>query len=71
MDATETTLVKARRLGGSLVVRIPKEIVDLEGIVPGETLTISVKKTRKSWFGALKGVGSMTREDEFDGQIRD
>jgi antitoxin component of MazEF toxin-antitoxin module len=62
----DTAVVKARKLGGSIVVRIPKEIVDQEGIVVGETVSITVKKVRKSWFGVFKGVGPMTREDKFD-----
>jgi len=66
METIETTLVKARKLGGSLVVTIPKEIVDHESIIEGETLRITVKKVKRSWFGAFKGVGPMTREDEFD-----
>ncbi len=61
-----TTLVKARKLGGSIVVRIPKEIVEQEGITPGETVGISIKKVKKSWFGAFKGLKPFTREDEFD-----
>lgn len=64
------TLVKARKLGGSLIVRIPKEIVDSEGIREGEIVRLQVSKTRKSWFGSLEGVGSMTREDEMDEQPR-
>jgi len=63
---TETALVKARKLGGSIVVRIPKEVVEEEGIVPGETIKITIKKVKKDWFGAFKGVGPFTREDEFD-----
>jgi antitoxin component of MazEF toxin-antitoxin module len=62
----ETTLVKARKLGGSIVVRIPREIVEQEGIAAGETVSISVKKVKKSWFGAFKGIGHMTREDKLD-----
>jgi antitoxin component of MazEF toxin-antitoxin module len=71
METAETALVKARRLGGSIIVSIPKTIVEHEGIVPGESIKITIKKARTSWFGALKGVGPMAREDEFDGQIRD
>ncbi len=66
METMEITLVKARKLGGSLIVRIPKEIVDHEDIIAGETLGISIKKIRKSWFGAFKGLKSFTREEEFD-----
>lgn len=60
------TLVKARRLGGSIVVRIPKEIVEQEGIAAGETVGISIKKVKKSWFGAFKGLKPFKKEDEFD-----
>ncbi|MCL5427627.1 MAG: hypothetical protein M1321_00375 [Candidatus Marsarchaeota archaeon] len=71
METEEMALVTARKLGGSIVVSIPKSIVEHEGIVPGESIRIIVKKARKSWFGAFKGAGHMTREDELDEQIRD
>jgi len=58
------SLAKVRKVGGSLVVTIPKEVVEAEGIKEGEIVQISVKKTRKSWFGAARGVGSFTAEDE-------
>jgi antitoxin component of MazEF toxin-antitoxin module len=66
----QETLAKARKLGGSLIVRIPKEIVEDENIHEGEMVRLRVSKVRKSGFGSLKGVGSMTREDELDEQIR-
>ena len=64
------TIVKMRKLGGSLIVRIPKELVEEEGLHEGESVRLKVKKVRKSWFGALKGIGPMTKEDELDEQIR-
>ena len=59
-------MVKARKLGGSLVVRIPKEIVENEGIAAGETVSISVKRVRKDWFGSLPDLSPMTKEDKLD-----
>ena len=61
-------LVKARKLGGSLIVRIPKEVVDLEGIHEGEIVSIEIKKKNRSWFGVMKGKGltPFTHEDELD-----
>jgi len=56
--------VKVRKVGGSLVVTIPKEVVEAEGIKEGEIVQIAVKKTRKSWFGVARGVGPFTAEDE-------
>jgi antitoxin component of MazEF toxin-antitoxin module len=62
----QEVVVKARKLGGSLVVRIPKEVVEEEGITAGSSVKLKIKKLKKSWFGALRGVGSFTKEDEFD-----
>ncbi len=59
-------LTKARRVGGSIMVRIPKELVEQEEIREGELLEVDVRKARKSWFGALPGAGPFTREDELD-----
>ena len=66
----QEVVVKARKLGGSLVVRIPKEVAEEKGITAGSSVKLKIKKVKKSWFGALKGVGPMTKEDEFDEQIR-
>lgn len=59
-------LVKTRKVGGSIVVRIPKETAEQEGIQAGEVVELEVRKARKEWVGALKGVGSFSREDELD-----
>jgi antitoxin component of MazEF toxin-antitoxin module len=57
-------LAKTRKVGGSLVVTLPKELVEAEKIREGEVVKISVKKLRKNGFGSLKGVGPFTLEDE-------
>ncbi len=62
----QEVVVKARKLGGSLVVRIPKEIAEEEGITAGSSVKLKIKKMKKSWFGSLKGVGPFTKEDEFN-----
>ncbi len=59
-------LVKSRRVGGSIVVSIPKEVTEQEGIREGELIEIDVRKARKDWFGSLKGLGRFTKEDELD-----
>jgi len=58
------SLTRVRKVGGSLVVTIPKEVAEAEGIKEGEIVQVTVKKTRKSWFGAARGVGPFTAEDE-------
>ncbi len=57
-------LAKTRKVGGSLVVTLPKELVESEKIKEGEVVEIRVKKLRKDGFGILKGVGPFTVEDE-------
>lgn len=59
-------VVKPRKIGGSLVVRIPKEIVQAERIKAGQTLIIQIKKSRTDFFGALKELASFSKNDEFD-----
>ena len=53
-----------RQVGGSVVATVPKQIIDLEGLIPGQMVKIEVKKIRKSFFGIAKGIGSFTKDDE-------
>jgi hypothetical protein len=57
-------LAKTRKVGGSLVVTLPKELVENEKIKEGEVVKIRVKKLRKDGFGILKGMSPFTIEDE-------
>ncbi len=59
-------LSRARAVGGSIMVTIPKEMVVEEGIKEGQLLEVEVSKARKSYFGFARGIGSMTREDRLD-----
>jgi antitoxin component of MazEF toxin-antitoxin module len=59
-------IVRTRKVGGSIVVSIPKEATEQEGITEGELVELEVKKARKDWFGATRGVGRFTKEDELD-----
>ena len=58
------SLTKTRKVGGSLVVTLPKELVEGQKIKEGELIEITVKKFRKDGFGALKGIKPFTSEDE-------
>jgi hypothetical protein len=62
----EEVIVRARKLGGSLVVTIPRDIVKDEGIKEGEAVRVAISKVEKDWFGSLKGIGPFTKEDELD-----
>ena len=59
-------LVRTRKVGGSIVVSIPKEAAELEDIREGELVEIEIKKAKRDWFGATKGVGPFTKQDELD-----
>ena len=60
-------MVKAKKIGGSIMVRIPKEITELEGIEENQIIEIDIKKTRSSGFGILKGrLRSFRKEDELN-----
>jgi bifunctional DNA-binding transcriptional regulator/antitoxin component of YhaV-PrlF toxin-antitoxin module len=59
-----TALVKTRRVGGSLVITLPKEVTESKGIKEGEIVEITVKKLRVDGFGALRGIGPFTADDE-------
>jgi len=59
-------VIRAKRVGGSIMVRIPKEVVEQEDIHEGDMVEVEVRKARKSWFGSMPGIGPMTHEDELD-----
>ncbi len=58
------SITKLRKVGGSIVATVPKKIIELEGLMPGQIVKIKIEKIKKSFFGAAKGVGSFTKEDE-------
>jgi antitoxin component of MazEF toxin-antitoxin module len=62
-------LTKTRKIGGSIVVTIPKEVVDLQQIKENEYVEITVKKCRKNGFGILKGMAPFTVEDELKSSL--
>src|SRR3972149_9699831 len=63
-DILVKSLTKTRKVGGSLVVTLPKELVESQKIKEGEVVEVTVKKLRKAGFGSLKGIGPFTAEDE-------
>jgi len=57
-------LAKTRRVGGSLVITLPKELVEEQKIREGEILEVVVRRLKKNGFGALRGMKPFTVEDE-------
>jgi antitoxin component of MazEF toxin-antitoxin module len=60
------TVVKTRKIGGSIMVRIPKDVAEKEGITEGEFVEIDVKRAKGNWFGAFPKLKKFTREEELD-----
>jgi len=58
------SITKLRKVGGSLVATVPKKLIEEEGLVAGQNVVINVEKIKKSGLGALKGIGSLTKEDK-------
>ncbi len=63
------SITKTRKIGGSLIVTIPKTIVEQEGLIENQLVKIEIQKLSKSGFGMLKGLGSFTKKDKFKGQL--
>jgi antitoxin component of MazEF toxin-antitoxin module len=59
-------LAKAKRVGGSIMVRLPKEVVQQEDIHEGEMIELDVKKARRQWFGVTPQISEFTHEDELE-----
>ena len=61
-----TTVQYTKKVGGSLMVRIPKELAQIEQIEEGEAVQIEIHKVRKDWFGVLSGLKPMKKEEKLD-----
>jgi bifunctional DNA-binding transcriptional regulator/antitoxin component of YhaV-PrlF toxin-antitoxin module len=57
-------LAKTRKVGGSIVITIPKELVQTQKIRENEFVEVTVKKCRKNGFGVLRGMAPFTVKDE-------
>jgi hypothetical protein len=62
-------LAKTRKVGGSIVVTLPKELVETEQIKENMCVEVTVKKCRIDGFGIFKGMAPFTVEDELKGQL--
>jgi len=61
-------LVVVRKVGGSLMVTVPKEVVESLGLKPNAKLRVDFKKPKVDLFGIYKGAKYIpfTREDRAD-----
>ncbi len=58
------TIQRTKKIGGSLMIRIPKDIVDLEHIQAGEPIKVEIQKIRKDWFGCTPGLNPWNKEGD-------
>jgi len=63
---TTSELDRLTRALGSIVVRIPKELVDEEQIGEGELVELEVRKPTRDWFGAFPELRAFLQEEELD-----
>ena len=64
MDEMTKALVKTKKVGGSIMVTIPSNIIKAENIEEDEFIEIEVKKKRFNGLGALRGIGPYIREED-------
>ena len=57
---------KIRKVGGSLMITIPKRTAEEKGFIPNETVRFGVNKLKKSGFGMFKELPEFTKKDRFD-----
>ena len=62
---------KTRKIGGSLMVTVPKGIVEEEGLGEDQAVMIEIKKIPRSGFGLFKGIGPFSKSDKFRGQLEE
>ena len=60
------TVQYVRKVGGSLMITIPKEIATLENVQSGEMVRVEIKKMPLDLFGAFPSLGSLKKEDKID-----
>jgi antitoxin component of MazEF toxin-antitoxin module len=58
------TIQKTTKIGGSVMVRIPKDIIELEQIKPGEMVKLNIQKFKKSWFGAFPKLTDFNKKED-------
>lgn len=58
------TIQRAKKVGGSVMVRIPKEIVELEDIKEGEAVQIDIQKIKKDFFGISRGMSPYNKAED-------
>lgn len=64
MEEQMKMLTRMKRIGGSLMVTVPANVVKQENFQEDDLVEITVKKRKIEGFGILKGIGSYNREED-------
>ena len=70
MEQELKSIARTRKIGGSLVVTIPKEIVKEEQLEENQIIEISIKKPRRNYFGIFKEKISFTDKDRMEDRFK-
>ena len=63
-------ITKLKRIGGSLMARIPSEAVKELNLKDNDEVYLELKKPKKSYFGAMRGqIGEFTEVDRLDSRL--
>jgi antitoxin component of MazEF toxin-antitoxin module len=62
---------RAISVGGSIMITIPRSVVEMLNLHPNEQLELEVRKAKKSGFGMFKGtrLTKFTKEDELKSDV--
>ena len=55
---------RTKKIGGSLMIRIPKDVADIEQIYEGAVVQVEVKKARKEFFGISRGMRPFNKKED-------
>ena len=61
--------VKLRKIGGSLVATIPKDIVKTMNLKEKDKISINIKKEKQDYFGIYSGKIEFKESDRLDTRI--
>ena len=64
-------IAQTRKIGGSLVVTLPKLAVKQEGLTVNQVVRVEIKKIKNNGFGLFHGIGPFQKESKFKGQMEE
>ena len=62
-------VAKTRKVGGSLMISIPKAVVEKEDLKSDQLVKVRIEPVLKSGFGIVRDLPSFKKSDRFRGQL--